>query len=510
MSQPPLRLAELVATLSIATDLGTGHPMERALRACLLALQLGDALGCDEATLADCYYVTLLRFAGCAADARHRAALFGDELALGPEIDMVELWQVAPMLAFLHRHGFDRLPRAELDTLLATGVQRSVEAAIATCEVGQSLAGRLGLGSGVAHALGDVFERWDGRGVPGRVRGEQLALPARIATIALDVELFYRLGGADAVQTLARERAGGQYDPAIAALVRERPALCEVLTTASPWDEVLAAEPGARPVVAEAALDETLRAIADFVDLRLPMMSGHSTAVAALCAGAGARLGLGEPEQTTLRRAAYVHDLGTASVSVSVWEKGGPLSAGEWERVRLHPYYTERVLSRAPALAPLGRLAALHHERLDGSGYHRQCLAPQLSLAARVLAAAEAYRGMREPRAHRPALSAELAAGELRAAARGGQLDGDAVDALLAAAGHASASQRPSRPAGLSGREVEVLTLLARGLTNREIAEQLVIAPATVDHHIRHIYTKIGCSTRIAATLFAMEQQLVR
>jgi HD-GYP domain-containing protein (c-di-GMP phosphodiesterase class II) len=239
------------------------------------------------------------------------------------------------------------------------------------------------------------------------------------------------------------------------------------------------------------------------------MMSGHSTAVATLCIQAGARLGLGDAELTTLRRAAYLHDLGTTSVSVSVWEKTGPLSADEWERVRLHPYYTERVVARAPALAPLGRVAALHHEHLDGSGYYRQCAAPQLGMLARVLAVAEAYCGMRESRAHRPALSPEQVATELRAAARGGRLDSEIVEAVLAAAAHPAPARRAARPAGLSKREVEVLALLARGLTNREIAAQLVIAPATVDHHIRHIYTKIGCSTRIAATLFAMEQQLV-
>lgn len=505
----PLRLAELVATLSIATDLGTGHPMERSLRACLLALELGRALGCDTELLADCFYVALLRYAGCAADARHRAALFGDELALGPEIDMVELWQVAPMLAFLHRHGFDRLPPAELETLLATGVQRSVEAAIGTCEVGQSLAARLGLGPGVARALGDIFERWDGRGVPGRASGDGIPLATRIVTVALDVELFYRMGGMDAVQTLLRERSGGQYDPAIVAILQERPALCTVLDAASPWDAVLSAEPGSRPQMSDDAIDEALRAVADFIDLRLPMMSGHSTAVAALSVQAGARLGLSDAELSALRRAAYLHDLGTASVSVSVWEKAGPLSADEWERVRLHPYYTERVLMRATALEPLGRMAALHHERLDGTGYHRQCVAPQLGVSARVLAAAEAYCGMRAPRAHRASLSLEQAASEMRAAARAGQLDGLAAEAILAAAGHQAQARPPARPAGLSRREAEVLALLARGLTNRAIADQLVIAPATVDHHIRHIYTKIGCSTRIAATLFAMEHQII-
>jgi DNA-binding CsgD family transcriptional regulator len=345
--------------------------------------------------------------------------------------------------------------------------------------------------------------------VPGRVHGADIALAARIVTLALDVELFYRVSGLAGVQALLRERAGGQYDPAIATLLQTQPALCAVLDAPSPWETVLAQEPGPRPQIAPAALDEALRAIADFVDLRLPMMSGHSTAVAALCTRAGALLGLAEHEVADLRRAAYVHDLGTASVSVSVWEKPGPLSADEWERVRLHPYYTERVLGRAPALAPLGRIAALHHEHLDGSGYYRQCLAPQLDRSARVLAAAEAYCGMCAPRAHRPALSPDQAAAELRQRVRAGRLDGAAVEAVLAAAGHRAAPRQAARPAGLSKREVEVLVLLARGLTNREIAEQIVIAPATVDHHIRHIYTKIGCSTRIAATLFAMEQHLL-
>jgi HD-GYP domain-containing protein (c-di-GMP phosphodiesterase class II) len=504
-----LRLAELVATLSIASDLGTGHPMERALRSCLFAVRLGEAFRCDEATLADIYYVTLLRFAGCAADARHRAALFGDEIALGFEIDAVELWKIEPMVAFLHKHGFDRLPPDELQTLLATGVQRSVEAAAANCEVSQSIAVRLRLGPGVIHALGDVFERWDGGGVPGNASGEQLALPARIAMFALDAELFYRRGGAAAVQQLARQRSGGQYDPALVACALARPALCASFTTSTAWGDVLELEPGPRPVLLGAQIDEAVRAIADFTDLRTPFMTGHSTAVAELCAAASGILRLPDAERSMLRRAAYLHDVGTAAISVSIWDKPGQLTAGEWERVRLHPYFTERIVARSPALGPLGQLAALHHERLDGSGYYRQLPVSALPMTACVLAAAEAYRGMVEPRPHRAALAPAQAADELRAAARLGQLDTDAVDAVLAAAGHPVARARPARPAGLSGREIEVLGLLASGMTNKQIAHALTVAPATIDHHVRHIYNKIGCSTRIAATMFAMEHRLI-
>jgi HD-GYP domain-containing protein (c-di-GMP phosphodiesterase class II) len=508
-SSPQIRLAELVATLSIASDLGTGHPMERALRACLFAVQLGDALRCDEATLADVYYVTLLRFAGCAADARHRAALFGDEIALGAEIDAVELWQREPMLAFLHAKGFDRLPPEEFQTLLATGIERSVAAAIANCEIGQSIAARLGLGAGIIEALGDVFERWDGGGVPGKVRGEQLALPARIATFALDAELFYRLGGLAAVQQLARQREGGQYDPALVACLLRHPPLCACFTNRTPWDEVLALEPGSRRMLIGAQVDSAVRALADVTDLRMPFLSGHSTRVAELCSKAGRTLRLSEAECTLLEQAAYVHDIGMAAISVSIWDTPGPLTAGEWERVRLHPYFTERILARSPTLAPLGRLAALHHERLDGSGYHRQLPGSALPIAARVLAAAEAYQGLVEKRPHRAALAASKAADELRVQAGAGRLDLDAVAAVLDAAGLPAAATKPARPAGLSEREVEVLRLVASGLTNKQIAQSLVVAPATVDHHLRHIYAKIGCSTRLAATLFAMEHRLL-
>jgi HD-GYP domain-containing protein (c-di-GMP phosphodiesterase class II) len=195
-------------------------------------------------------------------------------------------------------------------------------------------------------------------------------------------------------------------------------------------------------------------------------------------------------------------------VSSLVWEKPGPLSHGEREQVRLHPYYTERVLARPRRLAELGRLAAAHHERLDGSGYHRCVPASLLSPPARILAAADAYRAMTEPRPHRPALAANAAAAALRDDARAGRLDGDAVHAVLTAAGHAP-RRRADHIAGLTARELEVLQLVARGLTTREIARRLVIAPKTADAHIQHIYAKIAVSTRAAATMFAMQHDLV-
>jgi DNA-binding CsgD family transcriptional regulator len=195
-------------------------------------------------------------------------------------------------------------------------------------------------------------------------------------------------------------------------------------------------------------------------------------------------------------------------VSNAIWDKRGPLGVGEWERVRLHPYLTERMLHQAESLAPLGAIAVQHRERLDGSGYPRGLPGAAISRPARILGAADAYQAMREPRPHRPERSAGEAAAELRAEVRAGRLDADAVEAVLGAAGHRVARRREG-PAGLTAREVEVLRLLARGLANKEIAERLVISPKTVGNHVEHIYAKIGSSSRAAASLFAMQHGLL-
>jgi HD-GYP domain-containing protein (c-di-GMP phosphodiesterase class II) len=513
LSGPGLRRAEVVAALSLATDLGSGHPVERALRACLLAVHFGDTIGLGAEDLTEVYYLALLRYAGCTADA-HRAQLFGDEIALGVQIDAVELWRPIPMLRFVFEHAGEGQPplrRARMvASALATGVQRSEAAAIAHCEVSQHIAGRLGLGPAIQHSLGQMFERWDGHGVPGQAKGEGLAQAARVAHLAIDAELFYRLGGAQAAIAVARERSGGQYDPGLVErFCHAAPQLLKLLDADSVWTAALDAEPGEPVRLAEAQFDEALRTIADFADLRSAYTRGHSPAVAELAAAAALRCGLPEADVVAVRRAGLLHDVGMTGVSISICDKPGPFGEGDWERMRLHTYYTERILARPRGLAQLGALAALHHERLDGSGYHRSLPAPLLPPTARILAAADAYQAMIEPRAYRPAHKPESAADQLRRDARAGRLDGDAVRAVLDAAGHRVPRARAEQVAGLSERELEVLRLLARGHSNRQMARQLTISERTVDHHIRHIYAKIGVSTRAAATMFAMQHHLV-
>jgi HD-GYP domain-containing protein (c-di-GMP phosphodiesterase class II) len=317
------------------------------------------------------------------------------------------------------------------------------------------------------------------------------------------------MGGVEAAKELARERRGEQFDPSLADLIEaEGGVILSGLDTVATWDAVIEAEPALAVVLSGERFDAALLAIATFVDLKSPYFLGHARAVSELAAEAGARLGLAEEEVRLLRRAGLVHDLGRLGISNAIWDKRGPLGAGEWERVRLHPYLTERMLRQSQALAPLAGIAVQHRERLDGSGYPRGISGAGISRPARILAAADAYQAMREPRPHRPPRSAEDAAAELRADVKAGRHDAEAGEAVLGAAGHRVARRREGT-AGLTPREIEVLRLLARGLSNKEIAERLVISPKTVGNHVEHIYSKINASTRAGAGLFAMQRGLL-
>lgn len=509
-----LRLAELVAAWSLATDLGLGLPQEHVLRQCRIALRLAERLGLGEAERAAVYYVAMLAWVGCTADSHELAHRFGDDLAFRADAHRVDLAGL-PMMGFLLGRvgtGHPPLRRAQMAAaLVATGGRDAAQAMTATCQVAAAVAQRLGLGPEVQEPLLHVFSRWDGRGIPGGIDGEALPLATRLVHIAAIAEVHHRSGSVDAAIAVARDRAGGQFDPrlveAFTDCARE---VLDGLAEESSWDAVIAAEPGLAKALAGDELDAALEAVADFGDLKSPWFISHSRGVARLAAGAAQAAGFPDEAVTELRRAALVHDLGRTGVPNTIWDKPGPLTAAERERVRLHPYYTERMLARPEALARLGAIAGCHHERLDGSGYHRSLPGSALSPAARMLAAADVYHAMTEARPHREALGTEEAAAELRGEVRAGRIDADAAEDVLTAAGHPRAGARErARPAGLTARELEVLLLVARGASSRDVARQLVIAEKTARNHIEHIYLKLGVSTRAEASLYAMRHGLV-
>jgi HD-GYP domain-containing protein (c-di-GMP phosphodiesterase class II) len=510
------RLAELLAALSLATDLANAMPPEHSLRNTLLAVSLGRHLGLDGQQLSDAYYAAMLRFISCTASAHEEAAFnAGDDISfrkLFAGVDFVDSEAIGAR-AMTGMGG--RLEEAARQKLVADFFAAAPEyipvLTVTNCEAGARLAKRLGMSPGVVTALAQFVERWDGQGGPQGLQGEEICMPARIMDFAFVMGMEHHRSGRPAAVETARQRRGSQFDPQIVdAFVDNADGLMASLGSDSVWDETLAAEPEPRPWMPSGRLSQLAQGFAEFTDLKTPFTVGHSGGVARLSEAAGRAAGLGGDDVVCLRQAALLHDLGRVSVPNGIWEKPGPLSDPEWERVRLHPYYTERILKRVPAFQPLAALAGMHCERLDGSGYHRGLPATMVPVPARVLAAADAYQAMGEERPHRPPAAAAAAAAELRAESRAGRLDRDAVDAVLEAAGHRRERRRGGWPSGLSDREVDVFRLLATGHSNRETGERLHISEQTVHGHVRTIYGKIGVSTRASAALFAMEHDLIQ
>src|SRR5258708_5248822 len=515
-SDSGLRLAELIAALSLATDVGVGEAMEYALCSCVLAVRLGETLGFSESDLRVAYYQALLRYIGCNTETHLMAAIVGDELAF--RLDFAPLYyghttQAFGLMIRYIRQANEGASPLHLAQMVAQGVSawpQLKESLFGHCQVASRFAARLGLEDPIERALIQSFERWDGRGIPGEFKGEHIAPAVRLVALAQDVINFHRLGGVEAAVAMAQERKGAAHDPRmVEGFCQQAAHLLAGLEEEPTWEVVLALEPGARLCLSETQFDSACLALADFADLKSPYTLGHSRGVAELAAEAARRCGLPEADVVAIRRAGLLHDIGRVGVSAGIWGKSGPLSEREWERVRMHPYYTERVLARPPALARLGALASLHHERLDGSGYHRGVPASMLSPAARILAAADVYHAMIEPRPHRPARTPEAAAEELRRAVRAGRLDSESASGVLAAARRPDRSTPRAFVARISHRRRAVLPRLARGHTKKQIGGVLTISEKTVDPHIHPIYNKIAVSTRSPPTLFSLRHDLI-
>jgi HD-GYP domain-containing protein (c-di-GMP phosphodiesterase class II) len=503
------RRAELIAALSLAIDLGLGLPLEHMLRSCWIAMRLADLVGADAVDRETAYYGGLLAWIGCHADSEEFSELFGDDVAFRAASYSLD-WRGPRFAAFLMRRvGTERPGPERLARLarFATHARAELGAVIGShCVSAGALAGRLGLPSHVVAGLRFTFERWDGSGLPAGASREGIPLGMRLVHIADVAEVHLARGGLDAAVRAVRERSGTQFDPE---LVEVFCANADVLQPPEhdAWGTVLDLAPDRDERLTEAQTDELLAVMGDFVDLKCPWTVGHSRAVAQLAAGAGRILGLDAAEVDALQRAGHVLDIGRMGVPNRVWRTAAPRLA-EQERIRLHPYLTRRILDRVDALRSIAALAGAHHERVDGAGYPQGLAGAELSQPARILAAADAYRRLREADPLDGALDREGAAARLRADARAGALDVRSVEAVLEAAGIAGA-RRVEWPGGLTDREAAVLRLIAAGASANAVAAQLSIAPKTARNHIEHIYTKIGASNRTEAALFAVQHGLI-
>lgn len=505
-------LAELVAALSLATDLGLGQPQQHIICQTLIAMRLAELEGLSDDEVAAIFYVSLLAWVGCVADAHEMGKWFGDDMAVRADSYLIDMTG-APMMRFMLGHvasGSSPIRRLTMIGRFLAGGSNEVQASMAShCETSGELSLRLGLGPEVRDPLQQAFERWDGKGSPAKLAGDQIARIMRIVHIANDVEPLHRLGGVDGAVEMLRSRRGTEFDPELVdrfcANARD---LCVSVGDLDGWDSLIGSRPELGRELAGEELDQALEAFADYADVKSPFMLGHSRGVAQLAAAAAATAGLPDDDVVLVRRAALVHDVGTIGVSASILDKAGRLTQAERERIRTHPYLTGRTFSKPATLAAIGQLAAMHHERMDGSGYPSGLTADALPMTARVIAAADVYHALLEPRPHRAPLAPEEAREVLTAEVTEGRLDGDAVRAVLDAAGH-RVGRQAGQAGGLTAREVEVLVLVARGLTKKQIAQQLNLSAKTVNAHVEHMYTKLGVTSRGAAALFAMRHGLV-
>ena len=504
--------ADLLAALSVAIDLGLGQPAEHMLRSALIATRIADRLQLDRYARDTVYYATLIMWIGCHADSHEYARWFGDDIAVRHDAYLVD-WSGLPYLNFLLRNvarGEPLLRRLNVMAALFVNARGQLAQLIHShCLSAGLLAERIGVGADVQAALAFTFERYDGGGLPAGARGDDIPLPMRVAQVADMAEVHHRTYGIEGAVAMARSRRGGQFDPQVVdVFVDDAERILTVPPPGEVWRSALSEAPDHRQPLDEQSLDSLLVALGDFVDLKCPFTVGHSRAVARIAGDAAKAVGLDADTIALTRRAGHVHDLGRIGISNQIWSKAGPLTAAEFERVRLHPYLTARILNQVPGLERVAQLASNHHECVNGSGYPRGLGKTALTLPDRLLAAAVCYQSAREPRPYRDEMSPDAAARRLRDRASDGAFDPVAVDAVLHAVGQRN--ERPSpRPHGLTPRELEVLTLVARGASDKEIAAALVISQKTARNHVERIYAKIGVSNRIGASMYAMRHGLV-
>ena len=519
MPTPAVRRADFLMALAYATDLATGQSQDFALRSCVLSMRLADAMHLDDRLRRNVYHQALLRYIGCNADTHLLASAFGDEIALRQDLARIDLGNQSELAETIIRaitRAFAGAPPAEVAKAVEQGLAEAMNVSVPIlaghCEVAQRIAERIGLPDEIRANLGMLYERWDGNGLPRGLKGDAVTLAVRLVTLAQDAIVLAGAHGHETMTRMIAKRSGGAYEPALADFFLARSeSLLKGIDGAVDRTTILALEPVPHAVLDEAACEEAYLAIADMVDMRMPFTFGHSRAVAALADAAGRHMGFPAADIRELRWSGYTHDIGELAIPVSTWMKPGPLTTRETDAARLHPYHGERTLA---ALGGEGKVVAAlvlrHHERLDGNGYHRGARGSDLSPAARILAAAEAFQTAREARPHRAALSDAAAAANLRSDVREGKLCPDAVAAVLACAGQPARRETTARLAGLTPREIEVLRLIAAGHTAKGAARELDIAPKTADNHIQSLYSKIGVTTRAAAALYALERGLVQ
>lgn len=500
-------LSECLGALSLATDLADGQPQGAAMGATVIATRLGQRMGLDAATLTELYWGVLLRFLGCTASAADLApAGFGAEQPVNHAFTIGDPYDAANMRLHLSAHLTREVPEDErakrIETIAALGDAAYPFVAM-HCEQARALASRLPVPEGSADLVALRHSRWDGA-APLHPSGEALPINARIMEFATALELHRRAGGLRSMTEVAAARSGGQFDPALARAFLAGPeAIVAGLGPGPDLELFQSLEPGDRIFIGSGDIPKVAEAYADFIDIKSPYYLGHSRRVAMLAYRAAVASGADEATCHAVSNAALLHDLGKAAIPNGILDKPAPLTRIEEIRLHSHSFHTEQILAVSPLFDPIRDMACSVEERSDGSGYHRHIRLGEGSAA--IVAAANHFDELTRNLPCRAALKPGAAAETMLAEVSAGRMPRGAVRLVLDAAGHCAADKQAARPDGLTPREVDVLRLLARGLSTKEIARALSVAPKTVDNQTQSIYRKIGARSRTGAAIYAME-----
>jgi HD-GYP domain-containing protein (c-di-GMP phosphodiesterase class II) len=508
-------LASLLCALSFATGLGFGEQMEHGLKTAYIGLQIALVLHLPTEEQEAVFYGALLKDVGCTACSAGLAGFFPDDEQI-PRLDFMlvdpsRFSEIASWLAKnvpLDAHLLTRIAKFMLFLSQCGPVIR--EAMRGHCEVAALFARQLGFPDHVQCALRFQWERWDGKGLAYGLNGSEVPLAARILQPAQMIELMHNLAGPLAARALAREKRGTRFDPQVVdafLLLAEQADFWRMLGDDVARAEILAMAP---PTTAEQVmvnqLEQVCEALGDFIDIKTRETWEHSRKVAEVAARIGKHLGLNGSEQRRLRCAGLVHDLGKVAIPYGILTKEGRRTEHEWEMYRLHPYYTYRILEQVDPLKDLAAAAASHHEWVNGQGYYRQLSGQQIPLHGRILAVANSYVRLLQRQTEKNALNQMRAMVDV-------QFDEACYHALVMSLKEeqplaATPAQYRSQN-DLTKRETEVLRLLAQGKSTPQIARALVISGKTVEHHLTHIYQKIGVSCRTSAVVYAAQHGII-
>ena len=432
-------LSEVLTALSYALDLTGGQPAGHTVRTCMIGMRIASELGLSDDECASLYDALLLKDAGSSSNAAYMTALFdSDDRLVKPRLRWID--REHRLFALLHTArtvGIGQSPLRRLTHFV--GILRNDELGRNIVRVrsdrGARVALRLGFPRSTAHAIRSLDEQWDGCGLPDGKRGEEIPLLSRIANLAQTVEAFRTRNGVAYAMRVARSRRGRWFEPRLVDIVvkwetdkqwwarLESPDVSAEVLTLKPLNHVR--------LVDERGIDDVARAFAEIIDAKSPFTYNHSTRVANYACSIAERMGLSPEEIRRLRRAALLHDIGKLGISSRLLDKAGPLTRREWQEMMRHPLYTWEILSRVSAFSDFARMAAMHHEKLDGSGYPWGVRGEELDAPARILGVADVFEALTSARSYRAAMAPRVAVDIIRRYA-GLELCSNAVAGLAA------------------------------------------------------------------------------